>query len=104
MAARVLNFISILCSEQGSSFFRNKLYTQAAFLFEICTYSDSENKLNYYNFSRSLAGDGKSKKAVEALAAAVNHGFNSRKSVEADPVFDKIRGDARFKELMGKMK
>ncbi len=35
-----------------------RLYTQAGFLFEICTLSDSENQNNYYNLARSLAGSG----------------------------------------------
>jgi hypothetical protein len=104
MASRVLNFISILCSEQGTSFYRNKLYAQAAFLFEICTLSDSENQNNYYNLARSLAGSGKSRESVDALSAAMNHGFNSRKTVESDPVFGMIRNDARYKALMLKLK
>ena len=104
MASRVLNFISILCSEQGTSFYRDRGYVQAALLFEICTLSDSENPNNYYNLARSLAQSGKSKKSVDALSAAVKHGFNSRKTVEADPAFGNIRKDARYKELIGKLK
>jgi uncharacterized protein HemY len=104
MASRVMNFISILCSEEGTSYFRNRLYAQAAFLFEVCTLSDSENQNNYYNLARSLAGSGKSKESVEALSAAVNHGFNSRRTVESDPVFGLIRDDARYKALLVKMR
>jgi pimeloyl-ACP methyl ester carboxylesterase len=104
MASRVLNFISILCSEQGTSYYRNRLYAQAAFLFEICTLSDSENQNNYYNLARSLAGSGKSKESVDALSVAMNHGFNSRKTVESDPAFGKIRDDTRYKALILKMK
>jgi pimeloyl-ACP methyl ester carboxylesterase len=104
MASRVLNFISILCSEQGASYYRNRLYAQATFLFEICTLSDSENQNNYYNLARSLAGSGKSKESVDALSAAMNHGFNSRKTVGSDPVFGRIRDDARYKALILKMK
>jgi hypothetical protein len=66
--------------------------------------SDSENPNNYYNLARSLAGSGKSKESVESLSAAMNHGLNSKKLVEADPVFDKIRDNARYKALMVKMK
>ena len=104
MASRVLNFISILCSEQGTSFYRDRGYAQAAFLFGICTLSDSENPNNYYNLARSLAQSGKTKKAVDALSAAVKHGFNSRKMVEADPAFGNIRGNVGYKELIVKMK
>jgi predicted Zn-dependent protease len=103
MASRVLNFISILCSEQGTSIYRNKYYSQAAFLFEICTLSDNENPNNYYNLAKSLAQSGKTKKSLDALSAAVKHGFNSRKTVEADPAFGNIREDARYKALIVKM-
>jgi hypothetical protein len=104
MASRVLNFISILCSEQGTSFYRKKAYSQSSVLFHICTISDSENSLNYYNLSRSLAANGKLRESVDALTLAVSHGPVSRKTVEADPVFDKLRGDQRYKALLPKMK
>jgi dienelactone hydrolase len=104
MASRMMNFISILCSEEGTSYYRNKLYAQAVFLFEICTLSDSENQNNYYNLARSLAGAGKSKESVDALNAAASHGFNSRNTIESDPIFGMIRDDARYKALMVKMK
>jgi hypothetical protein len=104
MASRVLNFISILCSQQGTNYYRNKLYTQAAFMFEICTYSDSENQNNYYNLARSLAGSGKSKRSIDALSKAVDHGFNSLKTIDSDPAFNTIRDDPRFKALIIKMK
>ncbi len=104
MAYRLLNFISILCSEQGTSLYRNGFFTKAAFLFKICTLSDSENPNNYYNLARSLAGSGKSKESVDALSAALNHGFNSRNTLEAEPVFGKLRNDTRYKALIIKMK
>jgi pimeloyl-ACP methyl ester carboxylesterase len=104
MASRILNFISILCYEQGASFYRNRLYPQASFLFEICTLSDSENQNNYYNLARSLTGSGKLKESVDALASAIDHGFNSRKTIESDPAFAKIRDNARFKAMMINMK
>ena len=104
MASRVLNFISILCSEQGASYYRIRYYAPAAFLFEICTLSDSENQNNYYNLARSLAGSGKAKESVDALSEAMKHGFNSRKTVESDPVFGNIRDDIRYKALIIKMK
>jgi pimeloyl-ACP methyl ester carboxylesterase len=104
MASRVLNFISILCYEQGKSYYRNMFYAQAALLFEICTLSDSENQNNYYNLARALAGSGKSKESIDALSAAMSHGFNSRKTVESDPAFGKIRDDTRYKALILKMK
>jgi hypothetical protein len=104
MASRVLNFISILCSEQGTSYYRIRLFTQAAFLFEICTLSDGENPNNYYNLAKSLALSGRTKESIDALSAALNHGLNSRKTVDSEPAFVNIRNDARYKALVLKMR
>jgi hypothetical protein len=104
MAARVLNFISILCSEQGTAYYRIKFYARAAFLFEICTLSDGENPNNYYNQARSLALSGKTKESIDALSAALNHGLSSRKIVDSEPAFGSLRNDARYKALLLKMK
>jgi hypothetical protein len=104
MASRVLNFISILCSEQGTNYYRNSFFAQAAIFFEVCTMSDSENQSNYYNLARSLAGAGKAKEAIDALSAAVKYGFDTRKMVESDPVFLVLRNEARYKELISKLK
>jgi dienelactone hydrolase len=103
MASRVLNFISILCYEQGIAYYRSRFYAPAAFLFEICTLSNSENQNNYYNLARALAGSGKAKESIDALSAAIQHGFNSRKPVDSDPVFDNIRNEIRFKALLVKL-
>jgi tetratricopeptide (TPR) repeat protein len=104
MASRVLNFISILCSEQGNSLYRNNSFLQASVMFQICTISDSDNPLNYYNLARSYAANGKTKESVDALSQAVTHGFKSRKTVEADPAFERVREDQRYKALIIKIK
>jgi tetratricopeptide (TPR) repeat protein len=104
MASRVMNFTSILCSEQGTSLYRNKQYVQAALMYEICTMSDSENPNNYFNLARSLAQSGKAKKSIDALSSAVSRGFSSRISVESDPAFGMLRRDPKYKEIIMKLK
>jgi hypothetical protein len=104
MASRLLNFISILCSEQGTSFFRQKKYDISGFLFTVCTWSDSENKNNYFNLARALAGSDKKQEAIEALNRAYEHGLNSRKTIEMEPSFYNIRNDEKYKSLLMKMK
>jgi predicted esterase len=104
MASRVLNFISILCSEQGTSYYRNRSFPRAVIFFEVCTLSDSENPANYFNLARSLAGADKPKESLDALEAAVKHGMNSRKIVEADPVFQAMRNEKRYVELVRRLK
>ena len=104
MASRLLNFISILCSEQGISYYRQKQYDLSGFLFDLCTLSDSENKNNYYNLARSLSGSNKKNEAMEALNKAVEHGFNDIKTIEIEPAFNNLRNDEKFKNLLIKMK
>jgi hypothetical protein len=104
MASRLLNFISILCSEQASSLYRQKYYDLAVFLFRICTYSDSENMNNYFNLARSLAAVNKKREAIDALGKAADHGFSSLKAVTADPVFNNIRNDEKYKLLLTRLK
>jgi dienelactone hydrolase len=104
MASRLMNFISILCSDQGTTFYRKKVFNLAVALFAICTQSDSENPLNYYNLARSKAGSGDLKGALEALIAAADHGFNSRKTIESDPVFGGLKENAKFKVFLLRLK
>jgi predicted esterase len=104
MAARLLNFISILCSEQGTAYFHQKQYDLSGFFFELCTLSDSENMNNYYNLARSLSGSNKKGEALDELNKAVGHGLNSRKTIELEPAFNNIRNEGKFKSLLMRMK
>lgn len=104
MASRILNFISILCSEQGSSYYRNRYFAQAAVFFGICTLSDSENMNNYFNLAKTQAMAGKIPEALDALNGAVKHGFNSRKTLESDPAFAALKNEKKYKEIYSKLK
>ena len=104
MASRLMNFISILCSEQASGYYRQRSYTLSSFLFEICTLSDSENLNNYYNLSRSLSASDNKRGAIDYLNRAVDHGFNSRKAVENEPAFNNIRNEEKYKLLLSRLK
>jgi predicted esterase len=104
MASRLLNFISILCAEQGMAFYRQKQYDLSGFLFKVCTLSDSENKNNYYNLARALAFLKKNREAVDALTRAVDFGLAERKIVDNEPAFDILRNDEKFRTLLLKLK
>ena len=104
MASRLLNFISILCSEQGTAYFRQKRFDPAGFLFRLCTLSDPENMNNYYNLARSLSGANKKREAIEALGKAFEHGLVMRKNIENEHAFDNLRNEEKFKALLLKMK
>ncbi len=104
MASRLLNFISILCSEQGMAYFREKQYALSGFFFELCTMSDSENPNNYYNLARSLSLQNRRREAIEALNKAIGHGFTSKKAIVTEPSFNNIRNEEGYKLLLLRMK
>jgi hypothetical protein len=103
-ASRLLNFISILCSEQGTSQFRQKRYSMSEFLFGLCTLSDSGNPENYYNLARSLSVSDRKKDAIEELNKAILHGFTSKKLIENEAAFNNIRNEEGYKLLIRGMK
>ena len=104
MASRLLNFISIFCWEEGTTVYSYRLYSHAAFLFGICTISDSENPGTWYYLARSLAEAGKTTEAVDALYGAVKNGLKSRNRIESDPAFRTLRYDPRYKALIDNLK
>jgi predicted esterase len=104
MASRLLNFISILCSERASSYYRQKQNSLSAFLFGLCTLADSENMNNYYNLARSLSASNKKSEAIDALNKAIEHGYTSKKTVELESVFNGIRNERGFKLLLLRLK
>jgi predicted esterase len=104
MASRLLNFVSILCSEQASGYYRQKSYILSSFLFEICTLSDSENLNNYYNLSRSMSASNNKRGAIDYLNKAIDHGLISKKTVENEPAFNNIRNEERYKFILSRLK
>jgi tetratricopeptide (TPR) repeat protein len=104
MASRLLNFISILCSEQGTAYYRQKKYDLSGFLFEVCTLSDSENKNNYYNLAKSLSGLNRKREAIEALNKAVGYGLTERKTIENEPAFHNLGTEEKYKSLLLRLK
>jgi predicted esterase len=104
MASRLMNFISVLCSEQATGYYRQKSYNLSSFLFEICTMSDSENLNNYYNLSRSLSASNYKRRAIDYLNRAIDHGLISKKTVENEPAFNNIRNEEKYKLLLSRLK
>jgi predicted esterase len=104
MASRLLNFISILCSEQGISQYGMKQYKLSGFFFDLCTMSDSENPANYYNLARSLSLSNEKGKALEALNKAIGHGFTSKKAIISEQAFNDLRNDDKYKLMIAGMK
>ena len=104
MASRLLNFISIFCSEQGSAYYGQNYFELSGFFFEVCTLSDSENMNNYFNYAKSLAGQKRKREALNELSLAVDHGLSDRKSIENEPAFALLRGEEKFKVILNRLK
>jgi hypothetical protein len=103
MSSRILNFVSIFCSEKGLSFFHLGNNDLSGFLFEICTLSDPKNMNNFYNLARVLASMNKRNNAIDALNKAVQLGFNLKELIEKESAFNSIKDDERFKALLKKL-
>jgi predicted esterase len=104
MASRLLNFISIFFSEQGTTYYRQNSFELSGFFFEVCTLSDSENMNNYFNFAKSLAGQKRKPEALNELNMAVDHGLSDRKSIENEPAFVNLHGDEKYKTILNRIK
>jgi hypothetical protein len=104
MASRLLNFVSIFCYEQGSSYYKQNYFDISSFFFEVCTLSDSENMNTYLSFAKSLAGQKKKREALNQLERAVSHGLTDRRSIENEPVFTNLRNEEKYRTIVGRLK
>jgi len=58
----------------------------------------------YYNLACGHAKLGQKEKALDALANAVNEGFNNRSTYETDPTLEPLRSEPRFKEILTRLR
>jgi adenylate cyclase len=58
----------------------------------------------YYNLGCAFALLGRRERALELLDRAVHHGRGNLEWFEQDPDLDSLRGDARFEEIVGRLR
>lgn len=98
-AARLFNFLSLTCGEQGDSYFLKQKYEQAQALFYLQTVVDEKNEYAWYGLAKTEAVKGNKSAAIEHLQKAVGLGFTNYKIMENEKAFDSIRNEKSILQL-----
>ncbi len=104
VARRVIGGLNVGALEQGRELMSNHNYSAAARIYETSVLLRPENANAWYTLATAQAGAGNSRRALEALEQAAQHGFHDAGRVEQEPLFAKLRRDARFQALLQKMR
>jgi dienelactone hydrolase len=99
LARRLLDSLLIQSFEQGSGALFRKEYAGAAATFALGAELQPDNPRVFYQLARAYALGREKGKALEALRAAVDHGFDGAEALAAAD-FDSLRDDRRFKEIV----
>jgi len=78
-------------------------YPQAAAAYEKADAASTPPRGTKYNLACVYAMMGRKDDAFRVLDAMVGSGFSSTSTLQADPDFASLKGDARFKELLAKI-
>ena len=101
LARRVLGGAFIGCLEAGRALMERKNYGEAIAKLEVAVRIRPERAQVYYDLARARSLSGDRKKAIESLQAALDKGLQDRARIAADPAFERLHRDARFRKLAG---
>jgi predicted esterase len=106
-AQRVL---STLAGQTGfylpSLYIERKEWDNAILMLSVAAEIHPDNPAIWVSIAKTNARKGKAgrKRALEALEKAVELGWTDRARIDEEPLFDDLRQDKRFQEIMGKIK
>jgi tetratricopeptide (TPR) repeat protein len=104
VARRIMGSLSVGSMEQMREAMSEKRYVDAARYAETAVLVRPENANAWYSLAVAHAASGNTKRAVEALWQAVEHGFRGLDRVEGEALLERVRRDKRYGELVEKMK
>jgi tetratricopeptide (TPR) repeat protein len=105
-AQRVLNTLS---GQTGfylpTLYIERKEWDKAILMLSVAAEIHPDNPRIWVSIAKTNARKGKAgrKRALEALEKAVALGWTDRALIDGEPVFDELRQDKRFQEIVGKM-
>ncbi|MCX6249441.1 MAG: hypothetical protein NTX61_01695 [Bacteroidetes bacterium] len=102
-AIRLLNMIHATCSEWGWSNMEMQHYVVASQFYKLWSAIEPQNKYAWYYLSRSYACIGEKSLSVKALKAAIKNGLKKKQTLVQDPVFNNMREEKAFIELLDKL-
>jgi hypothetical protein len=104
VARRVIGGVSIGSMEAVREFMAQKRYAEAARSAETAVMLRPENAGAWYSLAVAQAGSGNTKRAVEALSEAAARGFRGWERADREALLVKVRRDARYAEILERMK
>jgi len=104
VARQVIGGIAIGDMDTTRQYMAEKRYADAARVAEEAVLARPENANAWYALAVASAAMGNIKRGLEALEQAAQKGFRGWERVEAEPLFAKLRRDARYTALLAKLK
>lgn len=101
VARRVLEGLFISLFEQGTNQLQAlKHYDDAVRSFKLATAVNPERPGAFFYLGWAYAAKGDRKQALRALQSAADKNFSDLKAIEDNKVFDSIRGEAQYQEII----
>jgi dienelactone hydrolase len=104
VARRAIGSISIESMERGRELMGSRDYAAAARLYETGVLLRGENAGAWYSLAVAQAAAGNTRRALEALEQAAGHGFRDAARVEQEPLFGRLHKEARYQEVLRKLR
>ncbi|HXI25268.1 MAG TPA: dienelactone hydrolase family protein [Pyrinomonadaceae bacterium] len=100
VARRVVDGAFINFYEQGRGELEEKHFDAAVRWFILASETNPDRFGVFIYLASAYAGKGDKKKSLRALKTAVDHGFSDVAAIANNPLFDSIRGDTEFQEII----
>jgi|GEM_PF-3408326 len=104
IARRVLEGTTINLFEQGTSELQQEHYDAAVRLFSLATEVNPDRPGTFFYLASAYAAKGDKKKSLRALRNAVDRGFSDAGAIIENRLFDSIRDEAEYREIIGTLK
>lgn len=105
VARRVLDGQYIGLIERGTALLQDaKEFDEAVRIFTLANEVNPDRAGPFYYLAWAYAGKGDKKKALQSLKTAIEKGFADLAAVNDNKIFDSIRTDKQFAEIIGRIK
>lgn len=100
IARQVLGQAFVVSMQTASTSMEKKDYAAAARSFELCVQAAPDRAGAWYALAVARAGNQDRRGALNALERAVKLGFHDGARIQSEPLFEALRGEAKYKALM----
>ncbi|MFB0515704.1 MAG: hypothetical protein ACETWG_03760 [Candidatus Neomarinimicrobiota bacterium] len=104
LAARVLNYINNLAFTEGSAYLNMKYYPEAVAVLEMWAAINPDWPEPFYNLAGAYTLMGDTDKALAALQAAIDRGFDDVAHIEANPRLFLLRKERAYRQMVAELR